>query len=61
MLNLGTTTTGKRRDAIPPGGKENSSPFDRWPEETLERVELPFSELLAGSGFISESFLTFFS
>lgn len=70
-----TTTTGKRRDEIPPGGNERSlfnelgilsgyPPFTRYDWELLETLELatePFPAALEGSIFMSVIFLTFFS
>lgn len=73
-LKLSTTTTGKRSDEIPPGGKEKSSlveekavseypPFARYEfkPETLELATPPFPLLLRGSVFISDIFFIFFS
>lgn len=72
---LCTTTTGKRSDGMPPGGKEKSlfkrlfelsghSPLGRYDLAELELLELamlPFPKAFEGSIFMSEIFLTFFS
>lgn len=74
-IRLSTTTTGKRRDETPPGGKDESllahpkflsphPPFaikDLGIADTCEPKIGPFPAAFSGCTFQSNTFLTFFS
>lgn len=75
QVELSTTTTGNRKERIPPCGKDRAllkELYERSEElplarnclglgEALELAILPFPAALVGSIFISEIFFTFFS